>query len=603
MQRTLFFIPLLLAVSSIAQDQAKSFEPSTEELSSLVAKTKQLEQAINAMKKRPTPMELAADVAIYHKAAVWAARYSKVEFYSNESYKNAMTGLDRGLARAALLAKGETPWISAKGRLVRGYVSRIDGSVQPYGLMIPASYQPGKPIRLDVNLHGRGATLTEVSFIAGHDSDKALPPEQDFIQLEVFGRTNNAYRWAGEVDVFEAIDAVTKQYTIDPNRIVLRGFSMGGAGTWHIGLHYPGHWAAIEAGAGFTETMSYAKVKAAREAERAAMHIYDAVDYSANAMIVPTVGYGGEIDPQLAASTNIKNEIARLGLKPPQILFLVGPQTAHKFHPDSKKLSDAFLERNLPRKPIGDFEFVTYTPRYGQVRDFSIDAMENLYERTTLTRKGTQFTTKNVRTLQIDTTRTISLDGESITGKQFTKKDGNWVVGPQTAVHKRRGLQGPIDDAFMDAFLCVYSGEMPQELKEFADVWSRYMRGDLPVREASKVTQADMAKYHLVLWGTPSTNPLLGQIAAKLPIRWINGSFGIADQRYSEKLFTLQMIAPNPLAPGRYVVLNSGHTFGVKEFVGTNALLYPRKGDWAIVKKENGEVIRSGMFNSDWRLQ
>ena len=100
-----------------------------------------------------------------------------------------------------------------------------------------------------MNLHGRGATLTEVSFIAGHDSDKALPAEQDFIQLEVFGRTNNAYRWAGEVDVFEAIDAVTKQYTIDPNRILLRGFSMGGAGTWHIGLHYPGHWAAIEAGA------------------------------------------------------------------------------------------------------------------------------------------------------------------------------------------------------------------------------------------------------------------------------------------------------------------------------------------------------------------
>lgn len=377
---------------------------------------------------------------------------------------------------------------------------------------------------------------------------------------------------------------------------------MGGAGTWHIGLHFPEHWAAIEAGAGFTETMNYAKVKAAREAEMAAMHIYDAVDYSANAMIVPTVGYGGEIDPQLAASTNIKNEIARLGLKPPQILFLVGPQTAHKFHPDSKKLSDAFLERNLPRKPIGDFEFVTYTPRYGQVRDFSIDAMENLYQRATLTRKGTQFTTKNVRTLQIDTTRTISLDGESITGKQFTKKDGKWVVGAQTVVHKRRGLQGPIDDAFMDAFLCVYAGEMPQELKQFADVWSRYMRGDLPVREASKVTQADMAKYHLVLWGTPATNALLGKIAPKLPIRWTNGSFAIADQRYSEKLFTLQLIAPNPLAPGRYVVLNSGHTFGVKEFVGTNALLYPRKGDWAIVRKENGEVVQSGLFNSDWRL-
>ena len=41
------------------------------------------------------------------------------------------------------------------------------------------------------------------------------------------------------------------------------------------------------------------------------------------------------------------------------------------------------------------------------------------------------------------------------------------------------------------------------------------------------------------------------------------------------------MIYPNPLDPTRYVVVNSGHTFGEKEFKGTNALLYPRLGDYA----------------------
>ena len=50
-----------------------------------------------------------------------------------------------------------------------------------------------------------------------------------------------------------------KRYKIDPRRIVLRGFSMGGAGAWHLGLHYPDRWAAVEAGAGFTETKRYAK--------------------------------------------------------------------------------------------------------------------------------------------------------------------------------------------------------------------------------------------------------------------------------------------------------------------------------------------------------
>ena len=73
---------------------------------------------------------------------------------------------------------------------------------------------------------------------------------------------------------------------------------MGGAGTWHIGLHHPDEWVAIEAGAGFTETRTYAKLPPTTpEYELRALHIYDAADYAENAANVPTVGYGGEIDP------------------------------------------------------------------------------------------------------------------------------------------------------------------------------------------------------------------------------------------------------------------------------------------------------------------
>ena len=599
-QRRLSTLLLVIAASILAQDAPKGpYTPTSEEMTELAAKAKELEQKLAAVKGKAD----FADAAIYLKAAQWAIKYAPKEFYSKNDYKSALAGLATGMDRATQLAKGEKPWTQAKGRLSRAYVSRVDGSLQPYGLIIPGSYQAGKPIRLDVNLHGRGATLTEVNFLASHDSSKALPPDQDFIQLDVFGRTNNAYRWAGETDVLEAVAAVQSQYSIDPDRIVLRGFSMGGAGAWHIGLHFPGSWAAMEAGAGFTETMKYAKVKDPREPEKAAMHIYDAVDYAANAAIVPTVGYGGEIDPQLAASQNIKLELERLGVKPPQILFLVGPQTAHKFHPDSKKLSDAFIEKNLPRKPLADFTFVTYTPRYGNLRGFTVDALETLYEQATLSRKGTKFITANIRSLELDTTRTVTLDGETLTGKQFNKREGKWVAGKVAEVHKRRGLQGPIDDAFMDAFLCVYAGTKPKELEAFAAIWSKYMRGELPMKEAAKVNKTDMETHNLILWGTPNTNPIIGQVAAKLPIRWANGQFTVAGQNYSEKQFTLQMIAPNPLAPTRYVVLNTGHSFGEKEFIGTNALLYPRKGDWAIVRKESGEIAASGLFNSNWKLQ
>jgi len=260
-------------------------------------------------------------------------------------------------------------WAAAAAALpAETYVSRVDGSTQPYRVHLPANFDETKPMRLDVVLRGRNAKITPESFLAAKPHVVT-----DRIELEVYGRGNNAYRWAGETDVFEAIAAVRAKYKIDPDRIVLRGFSMGGAGTWHLGLHHPSTWAAIEAGAGFTETIQYAKRTQLTPVERAGLHIYDAVDYAANLQLVPGVGYGGELDPQLKASQNIKEAVANLtGLR---ALWLIGPKTEHKWHPESKAASEAFLARSLPRKANDPYRFLTYTPRFGDGR---IEALETL---------------------------------------------------------------------------------------------------------------------------------------------------------------------------------------------------------------------------------
>jgi hypothetical protein len=49
-------------------------------------------------------------------------------------------------------------------------------------------------------------------------------------------------------------------------------------------------------------------------------------------------------------------------------------------------------------------------------------------------------------------------------------------------------------------------------------------------------------------------------------------------------------------------VLNSGHTFGEKEFRGTNALLFPRLGDYAVLKRD-GTVVLAGLFRENWEIQ
>jgi poly(3-hydroxybutyrate) depolymerase len=48
-----------------------------------------------------------------------------------------------------------------------------------------------------------------------------------------------------EKDVMNVLALVRKEFTIDANRIYLMGHSMGGGGTWHLGLKHPDLWAGL----------------------------------------------------------------------------------------------------------------------------------------------------------------------------------------------------------------------------------------------------------------------------------------------------------------------------------------------------------------------
>jgi dienelactone hydrolase len=125
------------------------------------------------------------------------------------------------------------------------------------------------------------------------------------VQLNIYGRGNNAYRWAGETDVGDVLDnfasierELNRDLMLHPGKVVLRGFSMGGAGTWHLGLHRRTA-GAFSARAGFTTTKGYvAKLGQLPAYQDACLHIYDAVDYAENAFNVPIVAYSGADDPQ-----------------------------------------------------------------------------------------------------------------------------------------------------------------------------------------------------------------------------------------------------------------------------------------------------------------
>lgn len=653
----LLAVPLSAALWASAQQFAPpaAKAPDDDTLKKLEAKMERLDRAGAILRKQNVPDMLLAEVEIYHKAAAWVLRHG--EWYSPDVAKWTDAVLDRGLLRAGQLAQGESPWLNQTGQdVVRAYRSRVDGSVQPYAITTPADYgkDPRKKYRLDVVLHGRDASISEVKFLHQHSGDKPTPKDQDYVRLDIFGRGNNAYRWAGETDVFEALEnylnveqAIGRRTAIDRNRIVLRGFSMGGAGTWHIGLHHPDRWAVIGPGAGFTTTHGYIKDLKVTPYQEATLHIYDALDYAENAADVPVVAYSGDKDPQMAAADNIEKKLKPLGIP---MTHIVAPGLGHSFPAEWQKKAEAeyakYATKGRPEYP-NKVRFVTYTLKYPQCNWVEVLSLDKHYERSLVEAEKTDlgFTVKtaNIRTLgltlpeQVTLPITITIDGQEVKARPtlsrvglasvyLEKKDGKWAaVLPQRVVTDRQrrlqkvsGLQGPIDDAFMDGFLCVRGTGKPwheatqkyadANLARFKSEWSQYLRGDLPIKDDVDVTEDDIAAKHLVLFGDPSSNSLIAHVLDALPVQWTKEAIVLAGKKASAADHVPVLIYPSPLNNARYVVLNSGHTFHAADFRGTNALLYPRLGDHALLKLAATEkdptaveVVNAGIFDEYWK--
>src|SRR5207302_3747780 len=100
----------------------------------------------------------------------------------------------------------------------------------------------------------------------------------------------------------------------------------------------------------------------------------------------------------------------------------------------------------------------------------------------------------------------------------------------EAGLHKRHGLQGPVDDAFLDRLIFVSPTGTPfseaaakwaaAEEKRAIIEWRRQFRGDAQVRDDKDISDADIASSNLILWGDPGSNRILARIADRLPLKW-----------------------------------------------------------------------------------
>ncbi len=643
-------ILLLCVIAACGQSQDKPIPPpgiaiSAEDRAELEKNLAELTSATKAVAQHP----LSPDVQVLGDAVRYALTYN--EFFNANEIPKAKDLLKAGMARAKSLEKGSAPWATQTGLIMRGYVSKIDGSVQPYVLLVPSEWSPnsGRKWRLDTWFHGRGETLNEINFLTSKVGE--FTPPESFV-LYLYGRYCNANKFAGEVDLFEALADVKKHYRIDDNRILIRGFSMGGASVWHFAAHYPGLWAAAAPGAGFSESAEFLHLSPAVQAElpdweKKLWRMYDATEYAANFFNVPLVAYSGEIDGQKQAADLMAKYLAKEGMN---MTHVIGPKTPHRYHPDSKveinRRLDAIAEKGRDPYP-SRIRFVTYTLAYNKMKWLTVDGLQKHWEQarvdgTIVGDKGVDLKTSNVSALTLNfgpggapldptTQPEVTIDGQKLKAPSletdrswvahFTKNGDRWAVADQAGLaglQKRHSLQGPVDDAFRNNFIFVTPSGSPMasaavteritsEQNRAIKEWRRQFRGEARVKQDSEITDAEIAASNLVLWGDPQSNKILARIADKLPIKWLATGLELGGKQYDATTHLPILIYPNPLNPKKYVVLNSGFTFREFDYLN-NARQISKLPDWAVIDvttaadgRHPGKIAAGGFFNESWK--
>ena len=636
--------------------EGKKIDPTTR--ATLESRVEDIQGRINQFAKNSLDSETwRPDVEVLVRAVKLALTQNL--FYRPTETKTAIELLDESERRLSAVQSGDRGLkllgfsktkLNKPQLLVGGFRSHIDNSIQPYGLVIPIDYEGiDVPYRTDVWLHGRGDSKTEIPFLHERLTNPGRYTPAKTIVLHPFGRHCNAFKFAGETDVYEALNHLGTILAIDQQHVSIRGFSMGGAGCWHLAVHDPGRWYAANPGAGFVDTIVYQgwteqtpyPINSVRQQ---LMAWYDVLPWANNLVNTRVIPYSGEKDKQRQAADRVIALTESLGIRIP---YVIGKNMGHRIDNDSSRIIDRQLNkwaeepREIPRKQI---DFTTYTLRYNKVGWLKITGLESHWKasriRGRIENDGSLVIQSNgITRFEVDfresgwpkTDQRIKamIDGqllllddwsdESGIQCEFAKTDGWKVVETiDTGLRKRPGMHGPIDDAFCSKFLFVapsrpaLHGETQRWIdREFSyakDRWRRLMRGDVNVVLDTDVTEQHIKDNHLICFGDYHSNQYLRKIADQLPIHWTKDVLQAGSRQFDSTTCVPVFCYPNPRNPNRYIVVNSGMTY--REFSNvSNSRQIPMLPDWSILGVTGnddgifaGPVIAQGFFDESWSL-
>ncbi|MGM0531119.1 MAG: prolyl oligopeptidase family serine peptidase [Bacteroidota bacterium] len=532
------------------------------------------------------------------------------------------------------------------------FISEIDGSLQYYAVN-PASSEDNKSKALFLSVHGA--------------SVEAINQAQSYHSKpwgHVVAPTNRrpyGYDWEnwGRMDALEVLDIAKKKYNIDPERVYLTGHSMGGHGTWYLGVTYPDKWAAIGPSAGWNSFWTYGSSRLLEQANPIEKFYYRSMSPSNTFGLVENLVNNTGIyiihgkDDQVVPVDQAYQMMDTLDKHEINYRFHEEPGAGHWWDNsdapgadcvDWPPLFDYFSRHRIPEnREIQQVTFVTANPGVSAYKHWlGIEAQINHLK---ISQADIQFVpgknifqgeTKNVARLSFNLAHLpkndsigFSIDGQSVQKVPYPEQaeelwlsrneDGTW----ETISNPSDKLKGPhrygtFKGAFRNRFMFVYATQgSPEENKNAynkakydAETFWYQGNGAIDIIPDTSFNASDYAGRDVILYGTKESNDAWNDLLTDSPIQVSKENISVGDKDLTGKSLASIFVRPREDSGSTSVGVVSATGSKGWKLLNSRKYMYPfyNAPDFAVfdageIGTKNTGIQVAGYYGVDWSLE
>lgn len=554
------------------------------------------------------------------------------------SLKRAKTTLDKSQVSLRSIA-ANTPYKVT-------FISAIDGSLQYYA--VNPSLNGEKPgDALFFSVHGAGVeALGQAQAYQAKDWGNLVAPTN---------RRPRGFNWEdwGRLDALEVLAQAKQSLQPDSQRIYLTGHSMGGHGTWFLGVTYPDKWAAIAPCAGYPTLKGYGSAdglipeqgrNSLENILLRASNQSDVIAYARNYKPLGVYILHGDAD-RVVPIDHARQMRQVLGEFHPDFSYYEYPGGSHWYSNESvdwKPLFDYFKWHKRQESPlVNHIDFTTPNPGISYSYYWAgiyqqQDALEysNLVLDRDLTEAIIKGHTKNVAvlalnlqdfvpnqelTIQLDSLETIRYQVNENEKSIYLNRTGNrWELTAKPSPNQKGPHRnGSFKEAFNHGMVYVYGTQGTPEENQWAlekatyDAASWYYRGNgafdlVADRDFDAKAYVDR---NIILVGNAASNGAWKQLLSECPIKVTKDEITINGKHYKGNdlggYFSWKKTGSDQLSIG--IITGTGirgmqAASANQYFAGASGFPDYMFFTFDILKNGSESLVEAGFYSNDWQI-